>query len=449
MLPEFATDYSAQIRDRDTKQAAASATVNYKEPVSRSSNLGVEYRFNYNSSKGDNMTYRWDKVKEEYSDIPDERQSGLNRSSFIRNTANLMYQYARKKISVTVRGGYENLIFNGSAVMPYSYSSERTFHNVVYSVVANVPINKQNALRFNARGRTSNPSVTMLQDVVNLNSLSNVRAGNPDIEPAYLNEMGVRYIHTNKKAGSTFSVSLDYTGSSNYFCDSLVMDSPDFEVADGILLGEGNQYVKPINLNGYYKVYGKVTYGFPVDFLRSNMNINASAMVNTLPGMINGDRVPIHRNWYSGGLKLDSNFSENLNFALSYDCRYVQNEYSGRFGKMRNSYFSQKVHGDVKWIFWKGFTVSCSATFVQDINTDGRFNDKYVFCDFFLGKRFLRQSTAEISIGVNDIFNDGLKRFSHTVSSSGSNDTASIGIGRYFSIQFVWHFRHYRYRTDL
>lgn len=448
-IPEMADSHSAQIRDRNTVQSVAGATLSYREPLGKNSYAGIEYRFNWNSSRGTNLTYLWDEKEQEYSGEPDSRQSSLNRSVFIRNTANLRYQYIFRKISVTANAGYENLIFNGSAQMPYEYDSAREFHNAVYSLTANLPFNRQNTLRINARGRTVNPSVNMLQDVVNLNNMSNIRAGNPEIEPAYLHEVGIRYIHTDKKSGSTLSMSVDFTGSGNYFCDSLVIDSPDFIVSEGITLGEGNQYVKPINIDGYYRIYGKVTYGFPVDFIRSNMNINSAVSVSSLPGMINADRVPVHRNWYSAGIRTDSNVSENLDFSLSYSGKFVQNEYSGRFGKVTNNFYAHEAHADLKWIFWKGFSFSGSATFRQDISTDGRFNDRYIFCDLFVGKRLFRNRMGEISIGVNDLFNDGVMRYGHSVSASGTNDSSSIGIGRYFSVQFIWHIRHYRYREDL
>ena len=47
----------------------------------------------------------------------------------------------------------------------------------------------------------------------------------------------------------------------------------------------------------------------------------------------------------------------------------------------------------------------------------------------------------EISVGVNDLFNNNVKAFNHWVSASGRSDGDNIGIGRYFSVQAIWHFR--------
>lgn len=440
---ENASSASGQRRDRLTRQTTAYSGITFTEPIGRKSRLSIEYKFGFNGSKGDNYTWLKDIDSGLYSDVHDTRQSAVNSSRFTTNAALARYNYGFRKISVTISGGWQNTGFYGVSVIPYENETSRHFNNFIYSAVINVPVNRKHSVRIDARGRTVNPSVTMLQNVVNLSNTSNIRAGNPDIEPSYLNEAGVRYIYTGSEKGSTFSFSLNYTGSGSYLCDSLVIDSPDFEVTDGVLLGEGNQFTKPINLGGYSKIESRMTYGLPVSFLMSNLNINAAVSASRLPGMINGDYVPVHRNWYSLGARIDSNISEFIDFTASYTGRYTENEYSGKFGKVSNNYISHFVSGQFKWIFFKGFTVSLSGRFRQDRSIDGNFNDRILLCDFYLGKRLLRNGMGEVNIGVNDIFNDSIRQFGHSINASGSTDAVNTGLGRYFSIQFIYHLRNY------
>lgn len=442
--PEEADNYSSQYRDRLTEQLYGSGGVTYTDRIGKRSRLSAEYRFNVNRSYGRNIVRLLDADLGEYSPEPDSRQSSINTSRFITHTAGLRYNYAFRKVSLTVFGGYQNTGFKGVCTMPSGGESRRGFSNFIYNVVANVPFDQENSLRLDARSRTVNPSVNTLQSVVNLANTSNIRAGNPDVDPSYIHEVGLRYIHTDRDAGSTLSVSLNYTGSSNYLCDSLVIDSPDFEVADGVLLGEGNQYVKPVNLGGYSKFYGKMTFGFPLKPLRCNMNLTSAVTLSSLPGMINADKVPVHRNWYSLGARIDSNISENLDFSVGYSGRFTQNEYSGRFGKVNNNFLTQDATAKVKWVFWLGFSVTAATNYRQYRSIDGRYNDELVLCDLYIGKRLFRDGLGEVSIGVNDILDHGIHRYSHSISASGTSDTVNSGIGRYFSIQFVYHLRTYR-----
>lgn len=441
--PEEADNYSSQYRDRLTEQLYGSGGVTYTDRIGKRSRLNAEYRFSANRSYGENIVRLLDKALGDYSPEPDSRQSSINSSRFITHTAGLRYNYAFRKISLTVFGGYQNTGFRGVYTMPSGGESRRGFSNFIYNVVANVPFDQENSLRLDARSRTVNPSVNTLQSVVNLANTSNIRAGNPDVDPSYIHEVGLRYIHTDRDAGSTLSVSLNYTGSSNYLCDSLVIDSPDFEVADGVLLGEGNQYVKPVNLGGYSKFYGKMTFGFPLKPLRCNMNLTSAVTLSSLPGMINADKVPVHRNWYSLGARIDSNISENLDFSVGYSGRFTQNEYSGRFGKVNNNFLTQDATAKVKWVFWLGFSVTAATNYRQYRSIDGRYNDELVLCDLYVGKRLFRDGLGEVSIGVNDILDQGTHRYSHSISASGTSDTVNSGTGRYFSVQFVYHLRAY------
>jgi hypothetical protein len=311
---------------------------------------------------------------------------------------------------------------------------------------ANIPINKSNTVRIEAKSKTQNPSSGLLQNIVDRSSTSNVRAGNPDLDPAYLHETEIRYINTNKESGTTFSFTTTYTGSSNYFCDSLVINRPDFivmtdENGKNIKLGKNNQYVKPINMGGYHKLMVKTSFAMPLDFLRCNFNIGAQASVNRLPGMINEEAVPINRNWFQLSGRLDSNISKEIDFTVSYLARYTMNDYTGKFGAVQNNFITHRAQAALKWIFFRDFTFTGAFVYKNYKSTEGRYNDNFYLCDLFIGRRFLKSRRLEASIGVNDLFNNNCIAYSHSVNASGKTDGTSIGLGRYFSAQLIYHFR--------
>lgn len=440
---EKAGSRSSQYKDRLTENYSFSAGATYTEPIDRRNRLALDYRFTQAGSLGDNRTYLFDKKADAYRETPDLRQSAVSSNIFRTHLAGLRYNFRYKKLQVTASLSYQRVDYDGTSEMPNTYSVHRSFNNPIYSVVANLPFNPEHSLRVDARSRTSNPSVSMMQGAVNLTNTSYVRSGNPDIVPSYLHNVEARYIHTNRKKGSTISVSVAVSGSGSYLCDSLVVDSPDFVVTDGITLGEGNQFSKPINLGGYYKVSGRFTYGFPVKFLSSNFNLDLSGFISSVPGMINADYVPVHRDGFSLGGKLDSNISERLDFTIAYKAQYVNNEYSSATGVTRNNYFTQNAKGSVKWLFWKGIVLTGSLSFQQNLSIDKLYNDKLLYCDIFLGKKLFRNQLGEINIGVNDLFNATRNYFRHSINSNGATDASDLGLGRYFSIQFVYHLRHY------
>ena len=448
------TDYTyIQKRDRVSLQQQITGKLTYTEPLSKRSFLSGEYTFHATTTQEDNLIFPF--KDGEYTSEPKERVSAINRSTFYHNRVGVRYNYYLKKLAITATATYQNTIFDGWTRLPEVGSNRRTYHHPMYTFVANLPFNKSNTLRIEAKGSTRNPSNHMLQDVVDRSSTSNVRAGNPDIDPAYLHTAEINYINTNKKAGTTFSLSATYTGSPNYFCDSLVISTPGFptgaydDKGKEIVLGEGDQFVKPINLGGYHKLMVKSSFAMPLDFIRCNFRLGAQASVQRLPGMINGDYIPINRNWFQLSGRLDSNISKNVDFTLNYQARYVMNEYTGKkkvgneyvANKVDNNYMFHRFSAELKWIFLRNFTFTGAFVYKKNQSISGLYDEDFYLCDLFIGHRFLKSRRLEISVGVNDLLNNNARSYWHSISASGRTDGVNIGLGRYFSAQIIWHFR--------
>ena len=434
-----------QTRSRLTSQHQLTGKLTYTEPITRYSRLSAEYTYYMTGAEGENLAFPY--KDGQYSKEPVQRTSAINRSVFHHNKVGLRYNYSFKKISVTASATYQNLIFEGVTRLPAEGWTGRVYHHPLYIVIANLPFDKSNKLRVELRGKTQNPSNSMLQNIVDRSSTSNVRAGNPDIDPAYLHVAELQYVNTNKKAGTTFSLSASYTGSSNYFCDSLVINSPGYVVDHdengvAITLKEGDQFVKPVNLPGYRKMSFKTSFAVPLDFIRCNFNIGLQASLQRLPGMINEDYVPINRNWYQASGRLDSNISKQVDFTLSYLARYNSNDYNGKYGSVQNNYISHRALAQLRWIFLKNFTFTGAFVYKKVKSTGGLYDDDFYLCDLFLGHRFLKSRSLEVSVGVNDLFDSNGRSYWHSVNASGRTDGENIGVGRYCSLQCIWHFRH-------
>ena len=433
-----------QNKDRATLQHSGSAKVTFTEPLAKRSLISGEYIFSMTDTENENLVFPF--INGAYSTEPKTRVSAINNAAFYHNKAGIRYNYSFKKITVAASAHYQNTIYSGKTQLPSIGSTDRTYHHPIYLLSANIPINKSNTLKIEAKSRTQNPSSNLLQNIVDRSSTSNVRAGNPDLDPAYLHETEIRYINTNKKAGTTFSFTTTYTGSGNYFCDSLVINQPDFIVMTDdngkeIKLGKNNQFVKPINMGGYHKLMVKTSFAMPLDFLRCNFNIGAQASIQRLPGMINEEVVPINRDWFQLSGRLDSNISKEIDFTVSYLARYTMNDYTGKFGAVQNNFITHRAQAALKWIFFRDFTFTGAFVYKNYRSTEGRYNDNFYLCDLFIGRRFLKSKRLEASIGVNDLFNSNCVSYSHSVNASGRTDGSSIGIGRYFSAQLIYHFR--------
>ena len=96
----------------------------------------------------------------------------------------------------------------------------------------------------------------------------------------------------------------------------------------------------------------------------------------------------------------------------------------------------------VKFVIWKGITLTANASYSQyDCITDD-YHEQYLLCNIYLGKKIFRNQLGEISIGVNDLFNQN-KSFRRTVWSSYIQNSTNLAIGRYVALQFVYNLRNF------
>jgi hypothetical protein len=428
-----------QRRDNNADVHSGALTVTFTEPLTKRSTFSAQYTSVLNSTNTDNLVGVLNNKSDQYEQS--DRLSGVSTATFLQNRAGGRYSYGFKKMNLVLGASYQHTSFFGNVTLPMEGNTVRDYHHFLYQISANLPFNKSHTLKIEAKSRTSNPANSLLQNIVNLSSTSNIRAGNPNLTPAYLHEGEVRYTFTDSKSGSTLSFLTNFTASPDYFCDSLVINTPGFQVMEGVTLGENDQFVKPINLKGYYKLYTRLGYTIPITLIRCNFNVNATASLKQMPSMVNGDFVPVKTHWYQLGGRLTSNISKNLDFMLAYEARYSMNQYNGKFGLRQNNYYFHRVSGKLKWIFLDGFTFTGAAQYRRFVSTAGLYDDNMVLCDLFVGRKLLKSKMLEVSAGVNDLFNHNTRHYWHSVNASGTNDGFNVGLGRYFSVQCIWHIR--------
>ena len=151
--------------------------------------------------------------------------------------------------------------------------------------------------------------------------------------------------------GRTFTLAVRFSASPNTIADSLVIDTPHFVIdGDGTELGEGNQFVRPVNLPGYWNLRTTLSYGFPVRWLRSNLNVRAGVTTGRIPSVNNGTRNRLNGDSYDAGLTLGSNISESVDFKIGYTGYYNVSRNSSQIRTVDNVYVSQYLTADLNFV---------------------------------------------------------------------------------------------------
>ena len=445
------TDYSSRNvsrTDRDQPGYDVNGSASYTRALSKRSRLSLEYRINYTDNSVDRSTF----VLTKENVFPDERnpkQSTEYDYAFLTHRVGSTYQYYFKKTKVAATLYYQHAEFDSDYAFPYRHKTGASCDNLTYNVVSNISITRNNTLKFTAVGRTSNPRATDLQGIVNTTNRQNVFAGNPHLDPVYTHRLTGQYIRTSPERGRTFTVSAEAALSPNTITDSLVIDTPDFVIDDeGTLLGEGNQFTKPVNLPGYWSLRASVSYGMPVRWLRSNLNFRAGVSTGRIPSIINGERNELSNSSYNAGVVLGSNISESVDFRVSYTGRYNVSKSTSHVRTLDNTYFSQTARAEATFVAWKRLVVRANADYNYYKGITDTFLEERLICNALLGVKLFRNRLGEVSVGVNDLLDQNGTTFRRTVTGTTLRNVTNLGVGRYVSLQLTYNLRLYRRQSN-
>lgn len=434
--------------DRDQPNYQLYGSVNYSRLLTKHTRLSLDYRCTYADNSVDRNTY----VMTAENTFPQERnpkQSAEYDYSYLTHRVGTTCQYRFRKTKVSATLYYQHAGFSGNYRFPYPTKTEAAFDNLTYNAVADISINPNNTLKFNASGRTSNPRATDLQNIVNTTNRQNVVAGNPELVPVYTHRLSGQYIRTNPSKGRTFTLSAEFAASPNTIADSLVIDTPEFVIDnEGTLLGEGNQFVRPVNLAGYRNLRAQLNYGFPVRWLHSNLNLRAGISAGSLPSIINGVHNDLANRAYNLGAVLGSNISESVDFRLSYTGSYQESRSSSQVRSIDNTYFSQQARAETTFVIRNRMVIRANADYNHYRGITDPFLEERLICNVLLGVKLFRNRLGEISVGVNDLLDQNGSTFRRSVTGTTLRYVTNLAVGRYVVFQLTYNLRIYK-RTGL
>src|SRR5690606_5768860 len=306
-------------------------SIQYTEPLSKQSNLQIEYAYAYQKTQSEKLTNNYDYLVHDYIDF-DSLLSNKFTSYYQTNSVGLNYGYNNKLIRANFGLSAQTATLTGDRVLPANTDIKRTFNNILPRAMMRFSFTKTKNLGVFYRTSTSAPSIQQLQDVIDNSNPLQLTSDNPNLKQSYTHNLFTRYSATNTANNSTFFAMLRGTLTQDYVGSSTIIADDELVIRDGVVLGKGGQYTTQQNLSGYYSLSGFTTYGTAVKALRSNVNVNLNAGVTRIPGLINGEKNYSNNRNLGLGLVLSSNISERIDFTLSSNTNmnFVKNTLNSR-----------------------------------------------------------------------------------------------------------------------
>ena len=431
MPKQYIASYSPQ------NQNDVRANVTYTEPVSKNSQVSLQYRFDYEDQSIEKTSFITDDDSFNTAGLtPDPSLSSLTTSTSMEHRVGPGFRYAKQRNTVVANVYYQHSILDG---MVKGENISRDFNHVTYFLMANVAFNPQNSIRMFLSSYTQNPDVRNLQDIYDVTNAQYLSKGNPELVSSYNHRFNFHYIRSNIEKGRTFMWMLHAQRTQDYIGQSIAYN-PTIDV-DGEVYNP-LQYSTYENMDGFMSFRTNISYGFPINPIKCNLNVMVGANWSQTPSIINGEMNYTSNMGYDAMVSLGSNISENLDFTLQWNGAYNDARQSLAQRGRNNQYFSHTASGTLKWVFWKGFTLTAAVNYNQYIGFTDKYNEDYLICNVYLGKKLFKNKQGEVLVGVNDLLNQN-SAFVRTVGSGYAQNAWNSVVGRYYTIQFNYNLRHF------
>ena len=414
-----------------------SANFTYTEPVAKSAQVSMQYRFDFEDQDIEKTAYITGSDYNIAGLVPDASLSSMTDSRSIEHRVGPGFRYSKDRNTFIANVYYQHSILDG---LVKGENIKRDFDHITYFMMGNVAFNPQNTIRIFINSYTWNPDVRNLQDIYDVSNAQYISKGNPNLKSTYNHRVNFHYVRSNIEKGRTFmwmfsgQITQDYIGQKIYYNpETITIDGEEYNPL---------QYSTYENMNGSSSLRTHLSYGFPINPIKCNLNIMAGVSWTRTPSMIN-DELNITSNMgYDAMLSLGSNISENIDFTLQWNGAYNDARQSLAMRGDRNKYFNHSASGTLKWVFWKGFTLTAAVNYNQYIGFTNDYNEDYLICNIYLGKKLFKNKQGEVLVGVNDLLNENAA-FARTVGSGYTQNSWNSVIGRYFTVQFNYNLRYF------
>ncbi len=409
----------------------------YTEPLSKKSSLQAKYE--YSNNKIENEAETFDVFSEQGRTL-NNRLSSTIESDYLYHQAGLTYNYRTRKFFFNTTFTYQNATLEGGQLFPLETSFKRTFHNILPRIVLRYKFSRNSSFRFIYRSSTRNPQIGQLQEVVDNSNPLQLSVGNEDLDQQRENLYIARYSYNNPDKRVNFFAFAFVRNTNDYITNSTWIAQQDSLVVEDVVVSEGVQLTRPVNVDGYLRSRFYTSVGIP--FWKLNFNINNRLSYNRIPTLINGEENISNNYIISEGLSINSNINEKIDFGLTYRFGYniVENTIQPQAD---NNFITHNIEFRNLFLFKKGFLWQNDITYQSYNGLSDSFNQDYLLWSMSVGKRFLKDERGEIKLTVFDLL-DQNNSISRNVSETFVEDIQTQVLQRYFMVSFTYMIRNFK-----
>ncbi|NDK55486.1 TonB-dependent receptor [Pontibacter fetidus] len=415
-----------------------SGNVDYSQRLGENSRLQLEYNIGNQINDSDRRTFDFIASDRVYDGNPNAPLSNTFKSDYLSQTFGPSYQYRSEKVRFQANMRYQIASLQSENLYPEPYPFKRDFNAILPSAEYEYKFSEQSNLNINVRSNTNVPSVTNLQEVLDISRPTQLRIGNPELDQDYQNRINIRYRNFNAETNRVFFAGMFGTITQNYIANSVYTRDIPADFTEGYTPQPGARLSRPVNMDGYYNVRSFLNYGQPLTFISSNFNLFSMVGFEREPGMLDGKVNYANTTNLGAGINISSNISEKVDFTISTNSNY--NIVKNTLLTQNSNYFTQNTNLRYNWILLKGLVYRTELNHVYNSGLSRGVDPSYILWNMSLGKKLFKNQQGELSFSVNDVLGQNVS-VQRNVETDYIEDVQSTVLQRFFMVTFTYNLK--------
>jgi hypothetical protein len=414
--------YRDYMNNTDSRNSNYTVSASYTEPIGRNKLIELNYSRNSSRSESDRQTYDYNAVSKNYDRVVDSLTNEFqNRNSYDRLGGN--FRFVKKKYNFQVGFALQNTLLESRNLTLKSNVSNR-YTNLFPMASFNYQLSKGKNLRFNYRGRTSQPSASQLDSTTDYSRYPYVYKGNPFLEQEIGHNMSLSFNTFDPVTFRNFFAFINFSSTQN-------------KITNAIEQRNAVEYTSPVNLDGAYNVAGNVNIGFPIKKMKGgNINFTTKANYSRDVNLVNKLESFTKNLMLGEDVRVNYNYKEKLDLGISAGVTYNSVSYTNSFNP-DNSYYTHAYSADITYTLPKGFILSTDLDYTFYTGRTDGFNQSFAMWNGGLSKRMLKNNRGELKLAVFDILNQNIS-VNRIVNANYIEDVQNTVLNRFFMLSFTY-----------
>ncbi|MCX2481224.1 outer membrane beta-barrel family protein [Pedobacter sp. MC2016-15] len=426
-LDSLTLDNTDQLNNTNSNSISNTSRLVYTEPLSKTLSLELNYQNVYNFDNSERLTYNYNTVTSLY-DIPDFTYTNTYENKTLTNAVGASINKTASKYNWNIGLAVQNVDRRNDNLTTGNVF-DQNFNNIVPSGQLRYNFSKSKRLVIRYRGSTQQPSITQIQPIPDNSNTQSIPIGNPDLKPAFTNNMTVLYNNFDFAHFRSLFIFANLSQTINAFGNNntLINDANDPNF--------GKIAVVPVNVHGVYQGTLGSSLGLPIiKENKLNLNIDLGGtyargvnFTNSIENITNDVSVTNKYRLVSSMDKLDltAGIAGSINRAT----------YSAQ-SNANTTYYTLNPTANVSYMFPGEFRLAIDADYYQNTGRGPGFDTNYTIVNGYISKQFFK-NRGTFKLSVNDALNQN-QGITRTSSNNTITDLRYNVLKRFYMFSFTY-----------